>query len=120
MSTAFHETLVELRQASGIKGAAVVTPDGLVVAHSLEARFRDDVVAGLTSFLLMTTARCLQEGEMEGMTQFTLQATHGKVVLMNLGSAWLVVLLDQFADLEGSRSEINQAALILRRHSRLV
>jgi predicted regulator of Ras-like GTPase activity (Roadblock/LC7/MglB family) len=115
----FHETLVELRQAPGIKGAAVVTPDGLIVAHSLEARFRDDVVAGLTSFLVMTTDRCLREGQMEGMTQITLQATNGKVVFTNLDTAWMVVLLDQFADLENCRSEINQATLTLRRHSRL-
>ena len=55
-----HEMLTELRRTPGIKGAAVLTADGLVAAESLDERYRSEVVAGLTSYLLMTTNRSLR------------------------------------------------------------
>lgn len=114
-----QDILADLRQGTGIKGCAVVTPDGLTVAHSLEARFRDDVVAGLTSFLVMTTTRCLNDGGMGTLSGMTMQATNGKVVFADLETAWLVVLLDQFADLEACRHEIRGATQALRRQARI-
>ena len=54
---AIQETLVDLRRAPGVKGAALVTSDGLMVGSALDEGAREDVIAGLTSFLLMTTAR---------------------------------------------------------------
>jgi predicted regulator of Ras-like GTPase activity (Roadblock/LC7/MglB family) len=116
---AIQETLSELRRGTGIKGCAVVTTDGLVVAHALDALQRDDVVSGLASFLLMTTARSLEEGRMGPVSQFTLHATNGKVVFVEVPSAWLVVIFDQFADLEACKSEIQSAVQTLRRQTRL-
>ncbi len=113
------DTLFELRQAPGVKGCALVTPDGLVVAESLDPRVSQDVVSGLASFLLVTTTRCLEEGQMGGLSQFTLHATNGKVVLAEVAPAWLVVILDQFADLDACRGEMQVATQALRRQSRL-
>lgn len=114
-----HDTLVELRRAPGIKGTALVTSDGLMAAKTLDARFREDVVAGLTSFLTMTTAKTLKEGGFGTFTQFTLHATNGKALFVDIEGSYLVVLLDQFADLDGCRSEIHAAAQQLRRSSKL-
>jgi uncharacterized protein len=114
-----QDALTDLRRSPGIKGSALVTSDGLIIAQSLDAQFRDDVVAGLTSFLLMTTSRCLQDCGMGGFSHFFLHATHGKVVFLELDSSYLVVLCDQFADLEGCRNEINGAAQQLRRAARM-
>ena len=113
--TRIQETLNELRRAAGVRGSALLTPDGLMVAHTLDAQFREDVVAGLTSFLLMTTHRCLRENSMGSFQQFVLHATHGKAVFVELDTSYLVVLLDQFADLDSSRQEIQGAAQRLRR-----
>lgn len=43
-----QEALTELRRAPGVKGGALVTADGLMVAQSLDPRFHDEAVAGLT------------------------------------------------------------------------
>jgi predicted regulator of Ras-like GTPase activity (Roadblock/LC7/MglB family) len=119
MSSPIQESLVELRHAPGVKGAALVTADGLIAASSLDARFRDDVIAGLTSFLIMTTEKALQEVGMPSFMQFSLHATHGKAVIVDLEGSYLIVLLDQFADVDRCRDEIQGAAQGLRRSSHL-
>ena len=116
---AIHETLEELHRNSGIRGASVVTLDGLVAADSLDVGFSSDVVAGLASFLLMTMNRSLREGGMGECRQFMLHATHGKVVLMALDDAYLVVVFDQFADVQAVKGEIAEAAERIRRSSHL-
>ncbi len=115
-----QEMLVELRRTPGIKGAAVLTFDGLVAAESLDERYRSEVVAGLTSYLLMTTNRSLREGGLGDCAQFVLHATHGKAVFVALEQAYLVVMFDQFADLGAARKEVQDAAHRIRRSTRMV
>lgn len=114
-----HEMLTELRRTPGIKGAAVLTADGLVAAESLDERYRSEVVAGLTSYLLMTTNRSLREGGLGDCSQFVLHATHGKAVFVALEQAYLVVMFDQFADLQGARQEVVDVAQRIRRSARM-
>jgi predicted regulator of Ras-like GTPase activity (Roadblock/LC7/MglB family) len=117
--SSIQETINDLRRSPGIKGCMLVTDDGLVVAETLDARFRDDVVAGLTSYLTMVTNKALVEAGLEPFEQFVLHATHGKAVFHSLDKAFLVVLLDQFADVEGSRNEIMATVQRLRRTAKL-
>ena len=112
---AIQATLVDLRRAPGVKGAALVTSDGLMVASALDEGAREDVIAGLTSFLLMTTARCLQENGMPAFTGYALHATHGKTIFAEVKDSFLVVLMDQFADVDACKGDIGAAALQLRR-----
>jgi len=116
---AIHDTLEELHRSTGIKGASVVTLDGLVVSDSLDDVFNTDVVAGLASYLLMTTNRSLREGGLGECSQFMLHATHGKVILTALDDAYLVVIFDQFADVRAIKKEVSDAARRIRRSSRL-
>ena len=69
----------------------------------------------LTSFLLSTTNRCLQQASLPGMTQFVLHCTHGKVLVADVGEPFLVVILDQFADLQLCQPDINVAVHRLTR-----
>lgn len=116
---AIHDTLEELHRTSGVRGASVVTLDGLVAAESLDDRFSGEVVAGLASFLLMSLNRSLREGGLGECTQFMLHATHGKVILTALDDAYLVVVFDQFADVAAIKSEVVEAAKRIRRSSRI-
>ena len=117
--SAIQDSLNDLRRAAGVKACLVVTTDGLVVAESQSNKYRDDIVAGLASYLAMTTNKALTEAELGHFESFTLHAAHGKSVIVDLGEALLVVLLDQFADLEASRSEIQGTAQRVRRTTRL-
>ena len=117
--SSIQETLTELRQAAGIHGCVMLTNDGLVVAEALDARFRDDVVAGLASYLIMSTDRVLKEAGMSGFDQMTIHTAHGKAVFADLDGSFLVVLLDQFADLDSCRGEIQGSVQRLRRLARV-
>lgn len=93
--------LEELSAQQCVRGCAVVTSDGIAVASRLHDRFREDVVVGLTSFLVQTTRRALDEAEDDPvLDRFVLHATHGKILNASLGDAWLVAITDQFARLD--------------------
>ncbi|MEZ5966041.1 MAG: roadblock/LC7 domain-containing protein [Planctomycetota bacterium] len=119
MMTTIRDVLDSLREVPGIKGAALVTPDGIVIATSLPATLNADVVAGLASFLITTTRRSLSEGGLGDFCRFVVQATNGKILLMDLGDSFLIVHTDQFARLESSRMEVDEAAREIQRLSRV-
>jgi predicted regulator of Ras-like GTPase activity (Roadblock/LC7/MglB family) len=114
-----HDAIAELHRLPGVKASALVTNDGLVAAESLDQRFPSDVVAGLTSYLLMTTNRCLEEGKLGKASQIVVQASNGKAILTTLDDACLVVLLDQFADATQAKKDVQEAAQRIRRLSRI-
>lgn len=113
------DVLLQLHGEAGIKAASVLTLDGLVAADALDSRFSSDVIAGLASYLLMTTNKSLREGGLGGCSQFTLHATHGKVILAALEDAYLVVVFDQFADIQAVRASTMDAAQRIRSAARL-
>ncbi len=114
-----HDAVGDLRRLPGVKGVAVVTSDGLVAATSLEEGLSADVVAGLSSYLMMTTNKSLAEGGLGGCARLSLHATHGKAILVDLTDSYLVVMFDQFADPMSAHKEIDEAAQRIRRASRL-
>ncbi len=114
-----HDAVAELRQAKGVKGVAVLTLDGLVAAASLDEAMASEALAGLASYLLMSTNKCLAEGNMGGCGRMTLHATHGKAVFVDLTDSYLVVMFDQFTDVATTRKEIDEAAMRIRRASRM-
>jgi predicted regulator of Ras-like GTPase activity (Roadblock/LC7/MglB family) len=114
-----HEAVSDLRRAPGVRGAALLTLDGLMAAADLDSTLSSDVVAGLASYLLMTTNRSLEEGGLGRCGQMTVHATHGKTVFVDLDDSYLVVLFDQFADVADASQDIQDATLRIRRASRL-
>lgn len=114
-----QDTLSTLRRAPGVKGAAVVTADGLVAAADLDASTSADAIAGLASYLLMTTDRALREGGMGGCSRVTLHASNGKALFVELAGASLVVLFDQFADPAAAQREVDDAVARIVRVQRL-
>jgi len=113
--SAMTTILDEICEIGELKGAAVVTNDGIIVASALADEFPEDVVAALSSFLISTTVRALEEAELEStFRRFVLTATHGKLVFLNLGEAFLVLMANQFADLSPSLDAVNAAAERLR------
>ena len=114
-----QDAVNDLRRAAGVRGAAVLTTDGLVAAQALESGLGSDVLAGLASYLLMTTRKSLAEGSLGACTQLTLHATHGKAVFVDLVDSYLVVMFDQFADVAQAQRQVHDAAVRIRRASRV-
>lgn len=114
-----QDAIVELRHAPGVRGAAVVTVDGLTAAASLASGLDGEVISGLTSYLMMTTNRSLSEGDYPKAQKVLLNATHGKAVVVELDDSFLVVLFDQFAEISQADREVEDAVHRIRRASRL-
>ena len=116
--TGIQELLDDLNLRDGVRGGAVATADGIMVASALNGRFQDDVVTGLASFLVWTTRRAMGESDVR-LDRFVMHATHGKLVIVDIGDAFLVVISDQFADLDVLLVDIDETARLLRRCVRL-
>jgi len=116
---AIQELLDELREVAGVSGAAVVTSDGIMVSSVLKGRFRDEVVAGLASFLITTTKRAMGAQKDHGFSRFVMHATHGKVVLVDIQSAFLVVITDQFVDMDPLLGEVDEISRRLTMASKI-
>ncbi|MBL8722940.1 MAG: roadblock/LC7 domain-containing protein [Planctomycetes bacterium] len=108
------DLLSELRSGEGVRGAAVVTLDGLLAAGDLDDRLDAAAVAGLASYLHSTTARSLRENGLGDHQAIVVHANHGKAICVRLDDSMLVVLCDQFADLPTTRAAANRAATRLR------
>lgn len=94
------ELLHELNRHSGVRGSAVVTKDGMIVAAALPKDASEEVVSALVSFLLSTTNQSLHEAGMPNFENLVLTATHGRILLLGAGEVYLVVVTDQFANLD--------------------
>ena len=114
-----HDAIADLHRVPGVKGVALVTNDGLVAAESLDERFPSDVVAGLSSYLLMTASRCLDEGKLGKPSQIVIHASNGKAIVSAMDDSCLVVLFDQFADPAQARKDVQEATQRIRRLSRI-
>lgn len=117
--TTMKDVLVELQGAPTVKGCLVMMHDGIVVTSALEEGIEADLVSGLTSFLTSTLQRALLEGGMGGFSSFTMHSTHGKVLVVDMGESYLVVLTNQFGRLDLNMPEIQEAAHALRRMARI-
>jgi predicted regulator of Ras-like GTPase activity (Roadblock/LC7/MglB family) len=115
-----QDVVTELKRAPGVRGAALLTSDGLVAASALATGLDADVIAGLASYMMMATARSLREGGYGACTRLVLNATHGKAVLVELEDSYLVVLFDQFAEVEQAEAEVDEAVERIQQASRVL
>ena len=113
------EILKELNGEVGVKGSAIVTRDGIVVVADLAPSMQEDVLSALSSFLISTTRRALGECGMGDFNRFIITSTHGKLVLVTLDDAYLVVVADQFINLDLTLLSIQSTAQKLNRASQI-
>ncbi|MCA8972143.1 MAG: roadblock/LC7 domain-containing protein [Planctomycetes bacterium] len=103
-----------LNEKAAAKGSVVVTNDGMVVAADMRKEIRKDIIGALSSFLISATDRCLRQGEIGHFGRMVMTATHGKVIIQSLHEFFLVVVVDQFADMELALEAVTVAGAKLR------
>jgi len=114
-----EKVLSELNSAVGVKGSAVVTKDGILVKSALDPGLKEEVVSALSSFLITTTGRALKDCGIDAFERFIITSTHGKVILVNLAEAYLVVVADQFINIDLTLVEIMSTARKLKKMIRI-
>ena len=114
-----QEALTGVLVTSDVRGAAVVTADGLVAASALAADVEPDALAGVASFLMATTDRSLIEGGYGPVDRLAVRAAAGQAVLSRLDDCYLVVLYDQQADVTQVDAEAAAAVEQVRLSARI-
>lgn len=104
-----RSVLRALADVPGVRGSMVVTQDGMVVDSLLGRSLREDVVAAMAASLILGTRKALDRAGRPGFEQFSVVSTHGKMIVADTGSAFLVVVLDRNIDLGHAELEIRSA-----------
>ncbi|MEM7263349.1 MAG: roadblock/LC7 domain-containing protein [Planctomycetota bacterium] len=109
------DLLESLNQVPGVDGSMVITPDGIMVTAALGPSLSEDVVAALSSSLMLTLKRGLEAvGGSEVPEEMILSAVGGKLIFADLGNAFLVVVTQPNLKLNTDLVEIRSVARRLR------
>lgn len=111
--------LTELTAKVGVRGAAVVTRDGMVAASVLDGSVDEEAVAAIGSYLVKNTVRVLAEVKMEDVERVVIVGTRGKIIVVDAGFAFLMVVIDHTINLDVTMLDVAAAAYRLRKASRL-
>ena len=107
-----RETLKELNEQTGAVGSMVITTDGIMVAAALGDDFEEDVMAAFASSLLLSLRRCVGAmGKQEGMTSCTVNASHGKLIFIDMDSCFLVVVASKTTNFQSHSEAIKKTIL---------
>lgn len=109
------DILQELNMAVGVMGSMVVTKDGILAAAELGKELNSDAVAALACNFVINTTRHLEQVERDAFQLFILKATNGKLVLMDCGTAYLVVVANRRIQLNLTIIDLRKAALKLKK-----
>jgi len=100
------EVLAELNKEVGVRGSAIVTRDGIVVAADVGGGLKEEAVAAMASSIILATEKAAQDVGLGSLRQFILTSAYGKMVFVDLERAFLVVVADMTIDLDMTLLEI--------------
>jgi predicted regulator of Ras-like GTPase activity (Roadblock/LC7/MglB family) len=112
------EILKSLNSVAGVKGSMVVTLDGIVIAADFRGSLDEETVAAVSASFLKAAQEHAQKIGFKQFSRLVLEGTHGKVVLVPTGVAFLVVIADMKMNLEASFIEILSAARHVEAHGK--
>ncbi len=104
-----RRVLKGLADVPGVRGSMVVTQDGIVVDSLLGRNLREEIVGAMAASLILGTKKALEKTGRPAFEYLTVVSTHGKMIVADTGSAFLVVVLDRNIDLGHAELEIRSA-----------
>lgn len=99
--------LAELNDATGARASLVVARDGMLVVADVREGIDLDRIAALGALLVTEVLAALDDNGLEGTAEVELAAERGKIVAVQAGPTYLIVLL-------GARLEIGPGSLEIR------
>lgn len=104
------QVLTELNTEVGVKGSILLTEDGLVMAAEISGTLDHETVAANASSTLMATKKALRSVGIEGFSRFICNSRFGKMVFVETGDMYLVVVLDKSINLDYTMMTVSAAA----------
>ena len=113
------EILQALNRSVGINGSMIVTTDGVVVASQLGGQLEEERVAAVASLLIRSLRRSLEQARVGPLHKCVLTASQGKLVIVEAGSAFLIVATDASIRLDVTLLDIEAAARRIATYAQL-
>jgi len=88
-----NEPLDDLDDVQGIKGAAVVRRDGLLIASNLGQDIDDDQVGAMTASTVGSGETASEALSMGGVDQVTVESDNGKLIATGAGDEGILAIL---------------------------
>lgn len=104
------EILRELNEHAGVKGSLIVTEDGMIVASALGKGLEQETLAAVSSMMIQTAKKSLDSN----LDRIIMASSHGKLVLEDLGNAYIVVVTNSYINLDTTLIEIQSAGMKIR------
>ena len=111
--------LLELIDTISARGALIVAPDGMLIAAEVREGVDLDRLAALGASILTGIGQRLEAAGLKGFTQVEVAAQEGKVILVEAGPTYLLVLLGARLELGPGSIEIRSAAHRIGREATL-
>jgi len=104
------KTILEnLNRSVGVIGSAVMTNDGMLVTSAMTEGLDQDALAAIGSSLLISAQESLTSYGNAGVNLMTVEASRGKIVIVNGGSFFLLVITDSTIALDTTMLDIRSA-----------
>ncbi len=102
--------LRELSETIACVGALIVAPDGMLIASDVREGIDLDRLSALGAAILTEVGRSLGDAGLEGFSQIEIATEQGKLVLVEAGPTYLLVLLGARLEIGPGSIEIQSAA----------
>ena len=101
------QVLRNLNETISARGAVLIAPDGMLIASDVAVGIDLDRLAALGASIVQEIGTSLAEAGLEGFSQIEIATEQGKLVLVEAGPTYLLVLL-------GARLEIGPGSIEIR------
>ena len=109
--------LENLNRSLGVTGSAVMTCDGMLVESAISGPserlgvggYDQEALVAIGSSLVLSTGRALRPLDGAGLALMTVDGSRGKIVLVNAGRAFLLVVTDSTISLDSTMLDIRVA-----------
>lgn len=112
--------LSELNETISGRGSIVLSNDGLLVAADVRGGLDVERLSALGAEIVREIGRSLRNAGLEAFTQVEVAAEQGKVILVQAGPTYLLVLLGARLEIGPGSIEIRSAAHRIEREAELV
>lgn len=104
------EVLVGLNKEVGVKGSLIIMKDGVVVASEIPPPLNAELVAAIASNATQRIITSLRGLGAQSFARYLFNASYGKMMFIETGDAYLVVVLDKTINVDFTMLSVASAA----------
>jgi len=111
--------LAKLNDTISARGSLVIAPDGMVIASDIREGVDVDRLSALGAAILTEVGKSLDKAGLKDFNQVEIAAEQGKVILVEAGPTYVLVLLGPKLEIGPGSLEIRSAAYHVAREAEL-